>query len=177
MNLRSTPWLTEGSINFLEKFLKKTKNAKILEFGMGSSTVWLLNRCSYLVSIEHNKEWFNAIKEKISQNKSLTMILRESKQIGDTDLLEISYADEAQKFSNNFFDVVLIDGRNRVECFIESEPKLKEGGLMMLDNSERIEYKQIHEAYKEKPSVHFIQNRPDIEGFYQPGWITTCWIK
>jgi len=56
--MRKLPWLTEGSIDFIENFLIN-KDKKILEFGEGSSTLWFSDKCSKIISIEHNEVWFN----------------------------------------------------------------------------------------------------------------------
>lgn len=97
--------------------------------------------------------------------------------IGGSDLLRDSYASECDKFEDEYFDVILIDGRNRVDCFNHSERTLKKGGTMILDNSERGEYSHVLETYKDKITYSYPQNGPDNYGFTSSGWLTHVWIK
>ena len=47
------------------------------------------------------------------------------------------------KYPDQQFDVILIDGRERVGCFSNSIDKLKKGGIIVLDDSFRIRYTPI----------------------------------
>ena len=46
------PWLTREAVDFLASWLQPSDHG--LEWGSGRSTVWLAQRVSRLVSIEHN---------------------------------------------------------------------------------------------------------------------------
>ena len=173
--MRASPWLTEKSIEFLNDFL--ISNDKIvLEFGMGASTIWLSQRCKFLTSVDHDPVWFNEVKNHINES-NVFLNLFESNVIHETDLIEKSYSHIVDQFDDESLDMILIDGRCRVDCFFLSEPKLRSGGIMVLDNSERHEYKQIFDAYDGKQRFDFVQHDLDSEGFFYPGWTTTCWIK
>lgn len=173
--MRSTPWLTEDSIQFLNDFLILNDKA-VLEFGMGASTIWLSKRCNFLTSVDHDPDWFNQVKILIEKT-NVSLNLFESNVIHGTDFIEKSYSHIADQFHDESLDLILIDGRNRVDCFFRSESKLKKGGIMVLDNSERIDYKQIFDEYSSKQRFDFVQHQADSEGFFYPGWTTTCWIK
>jgi len=167
-----TPWLVPKSIIEIENLLSKIISPKVLEFGMGNSTIWFHKKfdCE-IFSIEHDKEWYNKIKESI-KNEKVTLVLKESMPIDPlNDLLIVSYADSVDHFSDEYFDLILIDGRNRVECFEHSERLLKKGGLLVLDNSERHDYIKIMNDYSTKTKETFVsENDPN-------GWSTTIWIK
>lgn len=45
-----------------------------------------------------------------------------------------------KKFPDNYFDIVLVDGRSRPSCLFHSLNKVKKGGLLVLDNAEREYY-------------------------------------
>lgn len=173
--MRSSPWLTESSIKFLNDFLI-SNDKSILEFGMGASTIWLSQRCKFLTSVDHDPIWFNEVKTHIN-NSNVFLNLFESNVIHGTDYIEKSYSHISDQFDDESLDMILIDGRSRVDCFFRSESKLRRGGIMVLDNSERIEYNQIFDAYEDKQRFDFVQNTSDSEGFFYPGWTTTCWIK
>lgn len=164
---RTKPWLTTGSIKHIENFLSSKVDLKILEFGCGSSTVWFSkkNDCK-LFSIEHDKKWYSKISQEIKENNNTTLILKDR-----------PYYTICDDFLDNFFDLILIDGRDRVECFKACEPKLKHGGLMILDNSEREEYSFIINSYKNKKTFIYDQKECDEFGFTYPRWTTQIWIK
>lgn len=44
MAMRPIPWLNEGAVEFLDKYLSEHPDAKILEFGSGASTIWIAKR-------------------------------------------------------------------------------------------------------------------------------------
>jgi predicted O-methyltransferase YrrM len=176
---RDKPWLVSDSIDYLEKFLLKISNPKILEFGMGASTIWFSkNFDCELTSVEHNKEWFDKVSSKIT-NKNAKLILEQSNVLENSngDLLEKSYSHITEQFEDEYFDLILIDGRDRVSCFNKSDRILKSNGLMVLDNSERIEYSDVFKFYSDKNRFDFIQNDSDEFGFFYKDWATTIWIK
>lgn len=167
----TTPWYTDKSIIFLEEYLKKIEKSKVLEFGCGGSTFWLSTRVDSLISIEHDKDWINDVKKQIKTN-NVEFIFHDAKEIEKgSDLVNKSYNDIINKFQDSYFDAILVDGRNRVECLKESDRLLKVGGLMLLDNAEREEYKEAVEFYKHNKCYKFVQDDPQI------GWTTIIWIK
>ncbi len=63
-----TPRLADGAIQYLEKLFSvhQNNNLKVLEFGMGGSTLWFADRTTALVSIENDSLWFERIKNQLS---------------------------------------------------------------------------------------------------------------
>ncbi len=53
------------------------------------------------------------------------------------------YFQKIQKYPDNYFDFVLIDGRARVACMINEIDKIKNEGILILDNSDREKYHSI----------------------------------
>lgn len=47
------------------------------------------------------------------------------------------YVDEIKKHPDNFFDSIVIDGIERPNCAIEAIPKLKLGGVLIIDDIHR----------------------------------------
>lgn len=67
-------------------------------------------------------------------------------------------------------DLAIVDGRARVACVERCLPKIREGGHLMLDNSERAEYAPA--------SLLAEYRRTDLEGLapYRPyQWRTSTW--
>lgn len=65
------------------------------------------------------------------------------------------YVEAINTYSDNYFDFVFIDGRARNGCVIASLPKIKNGGYLMLDNSDRPEYKISLDTLSTYPSSIF----------------------
>lgn len=53
----------------------------------------------------------------------------------------ISYSQQILKFKDKYFDVIIIDGQARELCLRLSISKLKKNGFIIMDNSDRFEYK------------------------------------
>lgn len=166
--MRTTPWLVEKAITFLTEYFKTHQNPNILEFGMGGSTIWVSKRTNKLISVDHDITWLNKVKEIIkTKNTILHLIPR-----------------PYDKFCNNFkdetFDLILIDGRDRVKCIESSIRILKSGGILMLDNSERIRYKSginlmngwKKESYIEESDPSYLDDDNKLKK-----WETSWWTK
>lgn len=165
IKLRKRPWLTEEAVAFLEEFLKKNENAKVLEFGSGSSTLWIANRTDNLTSIEHDPNWFREVFSKLD-DKRISYILYPT-----------PYYEICDVFENGYFDLIIVDGRNRKGCISRSLRLLKRGGVLMLDNSEREYYHGVFPLMKDWKSVITEQKKADCEGYWYKGWQTRWWYK
>ncbi len=77
------------------------------------------------------------------------------------------YFHVADDYQDEYFDFILVDGRARVACLLNSIPKLKSGGLMILDNSDRPSYGLAFEALKDWEHFTCTTGLSD----------TTFWIK
>lgn len=169
------PWITVVATNYLKKYFMKNdpKKLKVFEYGSGGSSLFFIKRAMEVVSVEHNKKWFEIL-ESTDINKSVNnwknyLVLPELKDpewcqnkkadnsqdyyTAAEDYLQYSfknYASFIDKYPNEYFDVVLIDGRSRPSCIYHSIKKVKKGGLLVLDNAERERYwKSIDENLKD----------------------------
>lgn len=124
------PWLTPQAVRFLEGWLQPTD--KMLEFGSGRSTLWFADRVDTIVSVEHQSEWYDRVQEMIRQQGRQNVIYLKKALEGDPS----EYPLVARQFEDNNLDVVLVDGRLRDICTMESIGKLKPGGLLVLDNAD-----------------------------------------
>lgn len=123
------PWLTRGAITFLEKILNN--NMVILEYGCGTSTVWYAQRSMHLMSIEHDKGWFDRVYEYL-----------QFKNIKNVDLRYVDICDGYVETIDNMgkFDIISIDGRRRSDCIQHAHTHVLIGGYLLLDNAERERY-------------------------------------
>ncbi len=124
------PWFSYPFIDFLTPRL--TKDLVLFEFGSGSSTSFFAERVKQVISIEHNKEWFEIVNK--TKPNNVELILTDSDLVDDY----LNYFNEL----NDKVDIVIVDGLHRNECLINALEKLSENGVIVLDDSERQEYKK-----------------------------------
>lgn len=132
------PWMTYPFIHFLEGRLDK--DFHIFEYGSGQSTLYFAKRVQKVISVEHDMDWYNAIKEVLPQNVSVHH-------------KELVYGGEYARFilsTDQKFDLVIIDGRDRVNCCYASMNALKDKGVIILDNADRKAYGKGIQFLKDK---------------------------
>lgn len=157
-------WFTEPAIKLLDDYLKEN-NCFVFEFGMGSSTIYLKDKCKYLMSVEHDAEWYKKIAKDFSSAGAHTLFHMERPYNTIIDNCKIP------------IDVIIVDGRDRVKCIQSAIPKLRSAGWLILDNSEREYYQPGIDLMKDWNRIDCRQNRPDKYDFTYPDWTTTIFIK
>lgn len=168
--MRTIPWLTPKSIEFLKSFLAVHPAAMVLEFGSGGSTIWFAEHGVTAISIEHDAEWFDKVKAE----------LKARGKTADLRLLPRPYDSVCKEFPDEFFDLVLVDGRDRAKCVKASMPKVKTSGVIMLDNAERPEYREIYSLLAKWEFFKTTHQGPDETGFVYGSpeiWETNWWKK
>ena len=147
------PWITFPAIHYLEKYIRNDMN--VFEYGCGGSTLFFAKRVHEVISVEHDVVWYTKLTDYIKlqniNNVKLKNIeplkvdgveqLYSSGNESYSDLSFKNYVTEIENYPDNYFDVVFIDGRSRVACFLHSIPKLKKGGIIVWDNTERSRYR------------------------------------
>lgn len=122
------PWFTYPSIDFISERL--TGSMKVFEFGSGNSTLFFANKVQGIISLEHNKEWFEIISGTLPSNSKIYFVHPKTLEAYMRPLLS----------SDHKYDVIIIDGLFRNECLTKSLDYLNESGVLILDDSERVEY-------------------------------------
>jgi precorrin-6B methylase 2 len=102
----------------------------VFEYGCGNSTLWWASRVRRIVSCEHDAAWYQQTRTTLPQNAELHHVALE---YGG------AYSQLITRYSKEF-DIVFIDGRDRVNCINHCLPALKSGGVVILDNSDEAEY-------------------------------------
>lgn len=168
--LRPTPWITDGAFYYLQDFIEKRgPELNVLEFGAGSSSVWLAPRVKSLITYEHDNHWLKLADDAICLKDRWRPIL-----------MPLPYYTSTFHHQYGPFDLILVDGRNRVECVRHNYKLLAQNGIIMVDNTERVQYEPIREILKDFKSVDFEQpeGQQDITGWVAPHkWITTVFYK
>lgn len=121
------PWWVTSAIKFVESRL--LPHMKVFEWGSGNSTLFWEQYVDCVVSCEHDKTWYEKMKQHISKTK---LIYKELVYGGD-------YS-KAILFEKDEFDIILVDGRDRNNCIVNAYEKLTESGIIILDNAERENY-------------------------------------
>lgn len=138
-NKNPIPWFTYSSIDFLKERLKSDMTA--FEYGAGNSTLFFAQRIKKIYSVETNKNWYETIKKKLSGNAEIFYL--------DSEIDPIAYT-QVINSTNLKYDIIIIDALYRNECMINSYKYLNENGVIILDDSEREEYKE---------GINFILNK------------------
>ena len=150
------PWMTYPSISFLDGRIRQ--DMTVFEYGCGNSTLWWANRVRSVVACEHDREWFAHVKALMPANVTLSQ----------RDLGTGGYAHLISEYHGEF-DIIVIDGRERVECAKNSLQALKHDGVILWDNSDRDEY-QVGFDYLVGNGF----KRIDFHGIGPIEWIGTC---
>lgn len=187
-------WLTFEAIDFLDDYLKPDQ--KVFEYGGGGSTLFFCKRAGFVVTVENHEAWYKILSDKIKEKAYLNWeghfepgIALDSVQSrnpsepkdymsgvkGFENLSFERYANAISKFPNETFDLVLVDGRARPSCAAAAIPKLKPGGILILDNAERIYYTKILQPILDQ---HFdIQLNRFFPTIYVPDFYKTLVLK
>lgn len=172
-DLSPHPWITAEAIEWLKQNLKK--DMKIFEYGAGGSTLFLSFLSKKVASVEHNPIYFITLKDKIKKDKikncklffsppnngTIKNALYASTDKKYKNMNFEKYIKIIDKYPNNYFDLVFIDGRARNGCIINALTKIKNNGYLMLDNSERIGYAAGKEKLKKYPHQIFSDNQQE----------------
>jgi len=129
-----------GENKYFKDHLDKTY--KVLEWGSGLSTPQIADRVAFLVSIEHNAEWYEKIRKNMAVSKksydNCKLLLRPPTKGGKGESVNIYWGEGPRKgqlktragqnhyedfkeyvdapLNDGPFDIILIDGRARVAC-------------------------------------------------------------
>ena len=137
------PWFAYPIIHFLEEHLSvKQSDWSVFEFGCGTSTLWWALRVGKIISVEHDVLWIDKIKPYFISAENCQVMHKELVRGGD-------YCRTCAETGEEF-DIIVIDGRDRVNCLLQSLSCLKDRGVVIFDNTERPEYSEAYEHLKSK---------------------------
>lgn len=161
------PWIVFDAMDSLQSLDLGGK--QIFEYGSGGSTLFWLRHNAVCVSIEHDPEWFALVRGYCASARAIDyrLILPEpagpQAAPGDPADPDCYLSDDAQYRSSTFlryvsqidafpdatFDIILIDGRARPACIKHSVGKVRVGGMIIVDNSDRDYYFSKTQSYLE----------------------------
>jgi Methyltransferase domain len=149
------PWITYEAQRALERIL--TPEMRVFEYGSGGSTLFFAQRVAELVSVEHDPDWHAKVQARLGSRSELILVPSTDEAPGDyasTDERHVgrsfrAYAEAIDRFPDGYFDLLLIDGRARASCFRHGRAKVRAGGWIMLDNSDRAQYASVVSAARD----------------------------
>lgn len=156
------PWITFDAIGYMQSLIKP--DFKVFEFGSGGSTRFFVERVSEVNSVEHDEAWYLKVKNELGHYHNLNLswhpgvvVLKYNPDVvldeSDDNLDYSKYASGICGFPDDYFDLILVDGRARNACVANSLRKLKKGGYLILDNSNRKSYIQSLDKLKSWSSI------------------------
>ncbi len=153
------PWLAFGAIDFIKSIVRT--NMSVFEYGSGGSTLFWSLHVKSVVSVEHEPSWYVKMASEFSKKQigNVEYILAEAEDdkmfetksfLNPGDYISADnhfkgksfegYVKQIDRFPDQSFDLIIIDGRARPSCIAHSLTKLKQGGYLVVDNSEREYY-------------------------------------
>jgi hypothetical protein len=183
------PWLTPKANSLLIQELRPYM--KGFEWGSGRSTIFFSTRVAHLVSVEHDPYWFKQVNSILKQKgiknvdyifapplkeKEIMCIDWSTAFLGYEYLQKpprkpqlLNYFNAIKNYPDDHFDLILVDGIERVACMLNAIPKLKPGGMLILDDSDKD--RQYRQVFK------FFESWKRISLTDQYHGETTFWIK
>jgi hypothetical protein len=147
------PWWTYRAAERVEEFLAdRDGKGRVFEYGSGASTLWLARRAGEVHSIEHHAGFAEFLAERVAgwSNVDLRHVparpagavaVAPSRRLGHRNLDFVDYV-RAIDTVDGEFDVIVIDGRARIECFRRGLPRLAPDGMIVFDNFDRRRYRR-----------------------------------
>ena len=121
------PWYTYSAIHFIAGRLRP--EMRVFEYGCGNSTLWYAQRVALVHSVDNDRTWAEKIGCRCPDNARVTYV----------DGTDAPYVEQLGA-SGLRYDLVAIDGRNRVACARYCVEHLSPGGVLVFDNAERPRY-------------------------------------
>ena len=119
------PWMNYEVNSVLDDRL--TEGLRIFEFGSGYSTMFFSARVESVTSVEFDRSWFNLTTALVGANAEVIFCAED---------IDGAYCRAASSVGGPF-DLIVVDGRDRVNCIKQSAALLSAGGVMVLDDSHR----------------------------------------
>ena len=124
------PWMNYAVTALLEERLKST--FRLFEFGSGYSTMFYARKVRSVTSVEHDEAWHAFVSRRVPENVELVYTAEDE----DGAYCRTIGAQQTK------YDVVIVDGRDRVNCLRQSLEHLADEGVVILDDSDRERYQE-----------------------------------
>jgi predicted O-methyltransferase YrrM len=152
------PFIPFTAIKWLERTL--TSTMRVFEYGSGGSTLFFARKVRHVVSVEHDEPWYTLVIDALSAAGlgNVELLLRpagHSRQSCPdrgriivsshgrwTDMSFENYVYAIDAIEDQTLDLVFVDGRARSACTQRALQKIRPGGWLVLDDSQRQKYRE-----------------------------------
>jgi predicted O-methyltransferase YrrM len=139
----------------------------VFEFGAGYSTAWYGQHAKQVIAVEHNPRWLDDVRTMVSSN--VTLLFRTTSGTDATVEGDSSYFSALQEYPPKSFDIIVIDGMERLQCAHGAPSRLRDDGIIVFDNSDRVPY---------RPGIDYLHKqgfgRIDFYGFVSQFGTRSC---
>ena len=154
------PWIVPAAVGWLRRRIRG--DWAVLELGAGRSTAWLARRAGRVLSFEDNEHWLAETRDRLEGMGAEGVQLRH--------LPVERFAAEVARLDDEGFDLVIVDflespAAERVEAVRFARPKVKPGGYLLLDDSDRPGYAGAYElldGWRERRFVGVKDGWPEV---------------
>jgi hypothetical protein len=164
-NEDAIPWYTYSALDWLKARVKKSD--VVFEYGAGYSTIWYGFRVKEVVAVEDDSRWLNHIRSLVGTN--VTLLLRASSEAQPGCGMVSTYCGALEDYPPASFDIIAIDGKERVKCAHVAPTRLRKDGLIIFDNSDRPDF---------APGIEYLHKegfgRVDFYGFLSQMGASIC---
>lgn len=146
-------WWSYPAMRQVEQFLAARPSPRVFEFGAGASTLWLARRASEVHSVEHDQAFAARVRELLDGTERVSLhavaptpaTAATTVRSGRRGHQDLDFADYVATIDQvgGMFDLVVVDGRARVECLNRALDHLEPGGLVVFDNIRRRRYREV----------------------------------
>ena len=116
------PLIALNAYRFLKARLRP--DARVFEWSSGMSTLWFEHHCAEIHAVEDNPEWYKLVSARV-RTAHLYHLTN-----GD-------YINKIREFPTGYFDLISIDGSDRLACFEIAADYLRPGGMLSIDNTDK----------------------------------------
>lgn len=133
------PWFSYAAIDFLDGFVRPSMS--VCEYGSGGSTLFFSQRAKSVLSIEDNAKWYELVSRRL-QEKAVSNVTLKLHPFDFKNPLGFERSDYLNAMPEQKFDIIVVDGSEewtqvRPVCFQKAEEHVKEGGIIVVDDSWR----------------------------------------
>lgn len=171
------PWWPYSAIERMRELVRR--GDRVFEYGGGGSSLWLYDSGAELTVVEHDREWFEELRRILPDD--VRVDLREPTRTGSCrsrfhpgEEYFDDYVRAIEDAPDSSMDLVIVDGRSRVACGLASMTKVKLGGRLLLDDSNRSRYQELHEVLSSWRREDFYGVKP---GGIGPARRTSLWQR
>jgi hypothetical protein len=124
-----TPWLSYPLVDFMAARLRK--EFSVFEYGGGNSTLYYSARVKEVHVVESDRDWFEKIKKEAGPN---TFAYYQSVDSNPTEYIQ------KPKQLDKSFDIIIVDGMERIKCLSFCKEYLTERGVIVADDTNTYDY-------------------------------------